>query len=213
MKNSIIIFLLMAFLFTNCKEKQSEKSEIQKVEKTEKSVSEFSPEIAGACSLCGCMSWRTDSGEPEKCINIKAPTRALCQHSKSEHESKVNNEIEISFYDTEKEELVFEKVLISENNDKSTNENGENTKISAETEATMYCLEWVRDEWGNYNGTRARFSVWKPKRNSGFGCCVIVNISRNGRIIARQRVTVTNSRHIRILIGTVNGVSQGVSPC
>ncbi|MDF7805984.1 hypothetical protein P4E94_00945 [Pontiellaceae bacterium B12219] len=40
---------------------------------------------SGACNKCGCKSWRGDSGEPEKCININVPTKKLCQHSQKEH--------------------------------------------------------------------------------------------------------------------------------
>jgi len=39
----------------------------------------------GGCKKCSCPSWRSDSGEPEKCINIKPPTKDLCQHSASDH--------------------------------------------------------------------------------------------------------------------------------
>ncbi len=39
----------------------------------------------GACKKCGCQSWRTDSDEPPKCINIKAPTKELCGHSEEDH--------------------------------------------------------------------------------------------------------------------------------
>lgn len=40
----------------------------------------------GKCKKCGCQGWRSDSGDPERCVNIKAPSKALCQHLESEHE-------------------------------------------------------------------------------------------------------------------------------
>ena len=39
----------------------------------------------GACKSCKCPSWRTDSGEPEKCVNIAAPSTLVCGHGKSDH--------------------------------------------------------------------------------------------------------------------------------
>ena len=39
----------------------------------------------GACSKCSCPSWRGDAGEPEKCLNIRKPTKKLCQHKQSDH--------------------------------------------------------------------------------------------------------------------------------
>lgn len=86
-----------------------------------------------------------------------------------------------------------------------------NGPTNYENQDTMYCLVRDRNEYGNYNGKRAQFSVWKPR--SGFSCCVIVNISRGNKIIARQRVSVTKSKMLRVLIGEVDGVTQGVSPC
>ena len=126
--------------------------------------------------------------------------------------SAEENLLKISFFDTDKNEIEYQKIDLTKNNDKSVNEL-ENTLVSNGEKSTMYCLEWIRDEWGSYKGRRAKFSVWQPKRNSGFGCCVWVNISRNGKIIARQKVRVTRTRHLRILIGSINGVSQGVSSC
>ncbi len=40
---------------------------------------------AGGCKECSCPSWRSDSGSPEKCINIRPPTKKLCGHSKADH--------------------------------------------------------------------------------------------------------------------------------
>lgn len=40
----------------------------------------------GKCKKCGCQGWRGDSGDPERCVNIKAPTKALCGHLESDHE-------------------------------------------------------------------------------------------------------------------------------
>ncbi len=37
------------------------------------------------CKKCGCKSWRGDSGEPEKCVNIQYPSTKLCGHTKEEH--------------------------------------------------------------------------------------------------------------------------------
>ncbi len=39
----------------------------------------------GACKKCGCKSWRGDSEEPEKCVNIRSPKKTLCQHKKKDH--------------------------------------------------------------------------------------------------------------------------------
>ena len=39
----------------------------------------------GACKECGCGGWRGDSGDPEKCLNIRVPTRELCGHSEADH--------------------------------------------------------------------------------------------------------------------------------
>jgi len=39
----------------------------------------------GKCTKCGCQGWRGDSEEPERCINIRYPTKDLCQHLASDH--------------------------------------------------------------------------------------------------------------------------------
>jgi len=39
----------------------------------------------GKCTKCGCLGFRSDSGDPERCINIKVPTKDLCGHLKDEH--------------------------------------------------------------------------------------------------------------------------------
>ena len=39
----------------------------------------------GACKKCSCPSWRGDSGDPEKCLNIRPPTQKLCQHGQGDH--------------------------------------------------------------------------------------------------------------------------------
>jgi hypothetical protein len=39
----------------------------------------------GKCRKCGCQGWRGDNGEPEKCVNVKAPTKELCGHSQADH--------------------------------------------------------------------------------------------------------------------------------
>lgn len=41
--------------------------------------------ITGACKKCNCPSWRGDSGEPEKCLNIDQPSTRVCGHEKHEH--------------------------------------------------------------------------------------------------------------------------------
>jgi hypothetical protein len=65
-------------MFEVCGGHYFRKGKVMKTEKKEKSGS-------GACTKCGCKSWRGDSGEPEKCINIKVPTQELCGHTKEEH--------------------------------------------------------------------------------------------------------------------------------
>lgn len=39
----------------------------------------------GACKDCSCQGWRGDSEEPEKCVNIRPPSNALCGHTKNRH--------------------------------------------------------------------------------------------------------------------------------
>ncbi len=39
----------------------------------------------GKCKKCGCQGWRGDGESPEKCVNIKVPTRDLCGHSQADH--------------------------------------------------------------------------------------------------------------------------------
>jgi len=40
---------------------------------------------AGGCTKCTCPSFRGDSGNPERCVNIQPPSQKLCGHLKSEH--------------------------------------------------------------------------------------------------------------------------------
>jgi hypothetical protein len=40
---------------------------------------------SGKCTKCGCQSFRGDSDNPEKCVNIRVPTRELCGHTKAQH--------------------------------------------------------------------------------------------------------------------------------
>lgn len=70
MKNLILAFSLIAFL--SCKKA-----------KTETSIASLLG--SGACKKCKCQSWRSDSGKPEKCINIRVPTKKLCKHLKKDH--------------------------------------------------------------------------------------------------------------------------------
>ncbi len=37
------------------------------------------------CKKCSCPSFRGDSGNPEKCVNIQPPSQKLCGHTKSQH--------------------------------------------------------------------------------------------------------------------------------
>jgi hypothetical protein len=47
---------------------------------------------SGKCTLCRCQSWQSDGGNPEKCINIKAPTKLRCGHLYEDHkESESKN--------------------------------------------------------------------------------------------------------------------------
>lgn len=39
----------------------------------------------GKCKRCGCQGWRGDSGNPEKCVNIRVPTKDLCAHVAGDH--------------------------------------------------------------------------------------------------------------------------------
>lgn len=40
---------------------------------------------SGACNICSCPQFRSDNGEPERCINIRPPLKELCGHLRSEH--------------------------------------------------------------------------------------------------------------------------------
>lgn len=42
-------------------------------------------EGAGGCKECTCPSWRGDSDTPERCVNIRVPTKQLCGHTKAQH--------------------------------------------------------------------------------------------------------------------------------
>lgn len=48
-------------------------------------MSDNTAEDTGKCKKCGCQGWRGDSGSPEKCMNIKVPTKELCGHSQADH--------------------------------------------------------------------------------------------------------------------------------
>jgi hypothetical protein len=52
----------------------------------------------GPCTLCSCPSWRTDSGDPPSCINIRPPTKQLCGHSEDAHSSPSNVRSSLSIY-------------------------------------------------------------------------------------------------------------------
>jgi len=53
------------------------------------SESEATELARGTCKKCGCKSWRTDSDEKvERCLNIRVPSKKLCQHKKSDHKKK-----------------------------------------------------------------------------------------------------------------------------
>jgi len=38
------------------------------------------------CKKCGCRGWRPDSSAPDRCVNIRVPTSALCGHTKADHD-------------------------------------------------------------------------------------------------------------------------------
>ncbi|WP_430409662.1 hypothetical protein [Kordia sp.] len=75
-----LILIVSTLFFISCaetKDNQPESSISAKAETVELGT--------GACEKCGCKSWRGDSDEPEKCINIRSPKKTLCQHSKKDH--------------------------------------------------------------------------------------------------------------------------------
>ena len=39
----------------------------------------------GHCTKCSCPGWRSDSGDPPECINVRIPTNQLCGHSEDDH--------------------------------------------------------------------------------------------------------------------------------
>jgi hypothetical protein len=71
MKISTIILLL--FVSTACTNENTTANEVDH------------EKLAGACKKCTCKGWRSDSGDPEKCLNIKVPTRELCAHLETDH--------------------------------------------------------------------------------------------------------------------------------
>ncbi len=50
-----------------------------------KKETEMTAEAQFKCTKCSCPSFRTDSGDPERCVNIRPPTQGLCGHTKAEH--------------------------------------------------------------------------------------------------------------------------------
>ena len=217
MKKIITIILLILIISCNEKVKKPQPINQNESELVEIQQTDYKTEVIfGGCSQCSCPSWRPDSENPEKCVNIRVPTRVLCQHGKNSHLGNKTNLKDLDVQLSSLDDGVLEHILLTPSDTidlKGINEQKSfsSDDLELKIQQTIYCLEFDRYESGYYNGQRAQFSVWKPQ--NGFSCCVIVNISRNNRIIARQRVTVTHNRMLRLLMGSVNGVTQGVSPC
>jgi hypothetical protein len=48
-------------------------------------LSERKMTSGGSCTKCSCPSFRGDSDDPERCVNIRPPTNQLCGHTRAEH--------------------------------------------------------------------------------------------------------------------------------
>lgn len=44
-------------------------------------------ENGGKCTKCKCQGWKPGTGKPKKCVNVRVPTRNLCDHLKADHKA------------------------------------------------------------------------------------------------------------------------------